>query len=81
MALKITEECINCGACEPNAPTRPSRWAIVLRYRSGQVTECVGHLRAPMRFCLPDRCLRARPDHKETHDELSDKDRKLHKTS
>ena len=25
MALKITEECINCGACEPECPNRRSR--------------------------------------------------------
>ncbi len=79
MAYKITEECINCGACEPECPNE----AITAgdeRYVIDPVkcTECVGHFDAsqcaavcPTEACIPD------PDVKETKEELHAKYLKL----
>jgi ferredoxin len=48
MALKITEECINCGACLPECPTNsitegPSIYVI----DAATCVECIGHFDAP----------------------------------
>jgi len=79
MAYKITEECINCGACEPECPNE----AIfvgeeIYEIKPERCTECVGHFDesqcaavCPVDACVPD------PDHKETREELEAKYRKL----
>ncbi len=44
MALKITEECINCGACEPECPNEaitPGDEIFIIDPE--KCTECVGH--------------------------------------
>ncbi len=79
MAFKITEECINCGACEPECPNQAiSAGAEIYIIDPAKCTECVGHYDAsqcaavcPVDCCIPD------PDHKETHDELMDKFKRL----
>lgn len=79
MAFKITEECINCGACEPECPNQAiSASAEIYIIDPAKCTECVGHYDAsqcaavcPVDCCIPD------PDHKETHDELMDKFKRL----
>ncbi len=80
MAYKITEECINCGACEPECPNE----AIfagdeIYEITTDKCTECVGAFDesqcaavCPVDACIPD------PDHKETREELEAKYRKLH---
>jgi ferredoxin len=72
MAYKITEECINCGACEPECPNQAisagdERYVIDPK----RCTECVGAFDesqcaavCPTEACVPD------PDHKETREEL-----------
>lgn len=79
MAYIITEECINCGACEPDCPNQAisagdERYVI----DPAKCTECVGHFDSsrcaevcPVDACVPD------PDHKETRDELMSKYHKL----
>jgi ferredoxin len=79
MAFIITEECINCGACEPECPNQAitageERYII----DPGKCTECVGHFEesqcaavCPVDSCVPD------SDHKETRDELMAKFHKL----
>ncbi len=79
MAYMITEECINCGACEPECPNQAisvgdERYVI----DPAKCTECVGHFDAsqcaavcPVDACVPD------PDHKETQEELKAKFDKL----
>jgi len=72
MAFKITEECINCGACEPECPNQAITAGDELYIIDfNKCTECVGHFDAsqcaavcPVDCCIPD------PDHKENHDEL-----------
>jgi len=79
MAYLINEECISCGACEPECPNQ----AITAgddRYEidTDKCTECVGHFDesqcaavCPVEACVLD------PAHKETHEELEAKARKL----
>jgi len=44
MALYITEECINCGACEPECPTEAiSEGAEYFVIDKDKCVECVGH--------------------------------------
>jgi ferredoxin len=79
MAYLITEECINCGACEPECPNQAisagdERYII----DPEKCTECVGHFDesqcaavCPVNCCVPD------PDRKETKEELMAKFHKL----
>jgi len=48
MALFINEECINCGACEPECPnTAISAGDPVYVIDPEKCTECVGHADEP----------------------------------
>jgi ferredoxin len=79
MAYKITDECINCGACEPECPNQAiSAGDDIYLIDPEKCTECVGHHDAsqcaavcPVDCCVPD------PDHKETREELMAKFHKL----
>ncbi len=72
MALIITEECINCAACEPECPNDAiTAGDEVYDIDPDKCTECVGHFDesqcaavCPVDCCVPD------PDHKETKEEL-----------
>ena len=72
MALKITEECINCDVCEPACPNN----AIFFGEEYYQInpalcTECVGHYDEPQCVALcPVDCIPADPERVETNDEL-----------
>jgi ferredoxin len=79
MAYKITEDCINCGACEPECPNQAispgdERYEI----NPDKCTECVGFFDEPQcaavcpsNACVPD------PDHRESREELEAKARRL----
>jgi len=79
MALLITEECINCGACEPECPNQAiTTGDEIYVIDPEKCTECVGHFEesqcaevCPVDCCVPD------PDHKETKEELMEKFKKL----
>lgn len=79
MAYKITDECINCGACEPECPNEAiTAGDEIYIIDPEKCTECVGHHDAsqcaavcPVDCCVPD------PDHKETREELMAKFHKL----
>jgi len=80
MAFVVTEECINCGACEPECPNQAitageERYVI----DHEKCTECVGHFEESQcaAVCPVDCCV-ADADHKETKDELMAKFHKLH---
>ena len=48
MALKITEECINCGACEPECPnTCITQGDDLYIIDAAKCTECKGQNDAP----------------------------------
>lgn len=80
MATYITDECINCGACEPECPNEAiSEGDDIYVIDSNLCTECVGHFDeeqcqavCPVDCCLPD------PDHEETEADLIEKAKKLH---
>jgi ferredoxin len=80
MAYKITEDCINCGACEPECPNNAIREGDpVYVVDPDKCTECVGFYASsrcvevcPVDSCIPD------PDHKESKEQLLEKFKKLH---
>ena len=48
MALMITEECINCGACEPECPNNAiSAGEEIYKINTELCTECVGYFDEP----------------------------------
>lgn len=62
MALKITEECINCGACEPECPTNAiSEGPEIYVIDPDKCVECVGHYDSPQcaSVCPVDCCVPA----------------------
>lgn len=62
MATMITEECINCGACEPECPNEAiSEGEDIYVISPDRCTECVGHFDeeqcaavCPVDCCVPD---------------------------
>ena len=61
MALKITEECINCGACEPECPNNAiSQGDDIYIIDQAKCTECVGHADSPScaGVCPVDCCVK-----------------------
>lgn len=75
MALKITEECINCAACEPECPNDAITMGDeIYEIDPEKCTECVGHFDesqcaavCPVDACVPD------PENKESKEELEAK--------
>lgn len=83
MALRITEECIACGACEaecPNSAISPGDE----RYQidPDRCTECVGFFdEEQCRVACPvDEAIQPDPDHEEDDAQLIGKARTLHPT-
>ena len=80
MAYKITDECISCGACEPECPNEAiSEAEIIYVIDIDKCTECVGSHEAqqcveicPVDCCIPD------PGHEETREQLLEKWERLH---
>lgn len=72
MALKITEECINCDVCEPVCPNEAiSAGDDIYVINPNLCTECVGHYDTPqcVDICPVD-CIPKDPNHLESTDEL-----------
>jgi ferredoxin len=82
MAYMITEECINCGACEPERPNQAIKAGDdIYVIDPEKCTECVGYYDepqcasvCPVDCCVPD------PDHEETKEELEAKFKRLQST-
>ena len=75
MALKITDQCINCDVCEPECPNDAIYQGIeIYEIDPQKCTECVGHFDTPqcVEVCPVD-CIPLDPDHAETHAELEAK--------
>ena len=80
MSYKITDDCISCGACESECPNQAiSEGDATYIINPAKCTECVGAHESsqcadvcPVDACIPD------PDHKESHDQLLEKWKKLH---
>ena len=79
MALKITEECINCDVCEPVCPNEAIYVGELIYEIDTQLcTECVGHFDVPqcVEICPVD-CIPKDPNYPETDDELMEKFKRL----
>jgi ferredoxin len=80
MATRITDDCINCGACEPECPNGAiSQGPEIYVIDPELCTECVGFNETeacqavcPVECCLPD------PKHVETEGELIERAVQLH---
>lgn len=80
MATMITEECINCGACEPECPNEAiSEGDDIFVIDPARCTECVGHFDeeqcaavCPVDCCVPD------PNNGEQEETLVARARELH---
>jgi ferredoxin len=80
MAYKINEECISCGACEPECPNAAIKEGdSIFVIDPEKCSECIGSYSTskcaetcPVNSCIPD------PDRKETKEQLLEKWQKLH---
>ena len=82
MALKITDECINCDVCEPVCPNIAIyQGAEIFEINPNRCTECVGHFDTPQ--CVdvcPVDCIPIDPEWVESKDQLMEKYLKLIET-
>jgi ferredoxin len=80
MSTLITDECINCGACEPECPNKAISMGEDLYVIEPELcTECVGFHDeeqcasvCPVDCCLPD------PDREEEEDVLIGRAKRIH---
>ena len=80
MAYKITQDCISCGACEPECPNQAIKEGeTIYVINPDRCTECVGSFESsrcaavcPVDACVPD------PAHKEAKEQLLAKWKTLH---
>ena len=79
MALKITDECINCDVCEPECPNDAiSQGEEFYVIDPARCTECVGHYAEPQcRKVCPVDCIPNDPRYPETQEDLLAKYRRL----
>ena len=82
MALKITDQCINCDVCEPECPNEAiSMGPEIYWINPAKCTECVGHFDQPQcREVCPVDCIPLDPDHEETREQLIQKYERLKET-
>ena len=83
MALKITEECINCDVCEPQCPNEAismgDEYYII---DPDRCTECVGHYDEPQcKVVCPVECIELHPQWHEGQEALMAKYHRLTKTT
>ena len=79
MALKITDECINCDVCEPECPNQAiSQGLDYYIIDPNLCTECVGHFDTPqcVEVC-PVECIPKDELNEENEEQLLDKYRRL----
>ena len=82
MALMITEECIVCGACEPECPNEAiTAGETIYEINPELCTECVGYYDEPQckTLCPIDEAIIVNPAYNETRDELLKKKELLSK--
>jgi ferredoxin len=72
MAYMITEDCINCGACDPECPNNAiSEGNPVYIIDPNLCTECVGYYDEPQCISIcPVDCIIPNPDFVETKEQL-----------
>ena len=75
MALKITEDCINCDVCEPVCPNEAIYMGLeIFEINPDLCTECIGHFDTPQcaEIC-PVECIPKDPENVESEDQLFQK--------
>ncbi len=80
MAYTITDECISCGACEPECPNEAiTEGETIYEIDVAKCTECVGSFDSPKcaEICPVDCCI-TDPDNTEDKDALLAKWKTLH---
>ena len=81
MAMLIVEECISCGACEPECPnTAITAGDSIYLIDAEQCTECVGAFDSPkcITTCPVEGCIVPDPNKTESREELEAKYARLH---
>ena len=81
MAMVILEDCISCGACEPECPNEATTQGDTIYVVDvDKCTECVGAYDAPkcVEVCPVDECIIVDPAHTESRDVLEAKYQSLH---
>ena len=79
MALRITDECINCDVCEPECPNDAIyQGQEIYQIESSLCTECVGHFDTSQCVVIcPVACIEIDPDCQEGQQELWGKYRRI----
>jgi len=79
MALKITDQCINCDVCEPECPNGAiSMGPEIYVIDWTRCTQCVGHFEKPQcQEVCPVDCIPLDPEHEESEEELMAKYHRL----
>lgn len=72
MALRITDQCINCDVCEPACPnTAIAMGPEIYEINPDRCTECVGHFDEPQcQVVCPVECIELHPEFIETESQL-----------
>ena len=75
MALRITDECINCDVCEPECPNDSIyQGQEIYQIEPSLCTECVGHFDTSQCVVVcPVACIEVDPVHKEDREQLQKK--------
>lgn len=75
MALKITQECINCDVCEPECPNEAIfQGPEIYEIDPMRCTECVGHFDLPQcQLVCPVDCILVDTDQPESKAQLLEK--------
>jgi ferredoxin len=75
VALKITDQCINCDVCEPECPNGAIFMGIeIYEIEADKCTECVGHFDTPQcREVCPVDCIPLDELHVESAEQLQAK--------
>ena len=80
MAYKITDDCISCGACEPECLNNAiSEGETIYVIDPDKCTQCVGYFDSPKcaEICPVDSC-EPDPNYEESQEQLLEKWRNLH---
>jgi ferredoxin len=79
VALRITDQCINCDVCEPECPNGAiSQGEEIYVIDPALCSECVGHFDTPQcREVCPVDCIPLDPGHVETREVLEAKAERL----
>jgi ferredoxin len=79
MALRITDDCINCDVCEPECPNQAiyqGEW--IYEIKPDRCTECVGHFDTPQCIAVcPVACIIQDSEYPETKEQLREKYQRL----